>query len=294
MKLGLCLVAVAALALAAGASAFDYLPYPDSEQPVWLSNDLIRFETNLATVAPTDEAYVVAPDGSGLRPATPDEAAAPAAAPPDGATFDPGTVDGDAAGGFAVSPDGRTAVFAKLVGWWYSSGYALYAVPTDGSSEPVRLTPDPCTLSSATHSALRGKCFDGTDGPDHTVGTRYGDLIITNSGDDVIRAGDGENVIESLWGNDDIRSGSGPDEVWAGDGNDTIRTGAGSDFIVPGPGHDTVDAGKGADHIWANDGQRDVIDCGPGDDTVVADRIDVLRNCEHVLSMRIGANPTIP
>src|SRR5581483_5099566 len=228
---------------------------------------LIRFETNLATVAPTDEAYVVAPDGSGLRPATPDEAAAPAAAPPDGATFDPGTVDGDAAGGFAVSPDGRTAVFAKLVGWWYSSGYALYAVPTDGSSEPVRLTPDPCTLSSATHSALRGKCFDGTDGPDHTVGTRYGDLIITNSGDDVIRAGDG---------------------------NDTIRTGAGSDFIVPGPGHDTVDAGKGADHIWANDGQRDVIDCGPGDDTVVADRIDVLRNCEHVLSMRIGANPTIP
>jgi hypothetical protein len=32
----------------------------------------------------------------------------------------------------------------------------------------------------------------------------------------------------------------------------------------------------------ADDGQRDVIDCGPGDDRVSADRVDVTRHCEHV------------
>ena len=71
--------------------------------------------------------------------------------------------------------------------------------------------------------------------------------------------------------------------IHAGAGYDTIRSGGGSDTINPGPGRDQVFAGKGDDHIVANDDERDVIDCGPGYDTAVADRIDVLQNCEHVV-----------
>jgi Ca2+-binding RTX toxin-like protein len=70
--------------------------------------------------------------------------------------------------------------------------------------------------------------------------------------------------------------------VYAGGGNDVVRSGGGADTINPGPGRDLVLAGAGSDHIIANDGERDVIDCGPGDDGVRADSRDLVRNCEHV------------
>lgn len=43
-----------------------------------------------------------------------------------------------------------------------------------------------------------------------------------------------------------------------------------------------VRAGSGDDVLTLNDGTVDVVDCGPGGDTVVADRADVLRSCEDV------------
>lgn len=296
MRLGVAAAVIATLALAARAPAMNYIHYPDSGDPAWLSNGLIRFGSNLD--APAEyRAYVVAPDGSGLRIATAAEAAATPASPPPGEqlSFDnpfaigPMYLNGRviqrvvwAGDGAALSPDGKTVVFAEWTGWVYSEGYTLYAAPVDGSAQPVRLTPDSCTLSPSTHSSLAGRCLDGTDGPDRIVGTKGGDIIIAGSGNDVIRAGDGQNIIQAQWGDDDIRTGSGPDFIWGGDGNDTIRTGAGSDSIDPGPGNDVVYAGSGSDHIVANDGQRDVIDCGPGVDWVRADRFDVTRHCEHV------------
>jgi hypothetical protein len=61
------------------------------------------------------------------------------------------------------------------------------------------------------------------------------------------------------------------------------------------PGNDIVFAGRGPDYIYANDGQRDVIDCGPGDDRVRADKIDLLRNCEHVhITPPATPSPAIP
>jgi RTX calcium-binding nonapeptide repeat (4 copies) len=261
---------------AAGAGV-PYVNYPNSLDPVWLSNDLIRFQTNLGTHTWTYEPYVVTPDGTGLRPATPEEAAAPPA------SLTP------------TSPDRRITVVHEVVGWTYADGSTLYAVPSDGSREPVRLTPTSCTIHPQyAGGSLRGRCLDGSDGADLLVGTVGGDVIIGGSGADTIRAGDGQNVIEAQWGEDDIRAGSGPDFVDAGDGNDTIRTGAGSDHIVPGPGDDIVYAGRGPDYVYANGGHRDVIDCGPGDDRVRADKIDVLRNCEHVYTAPPAPPPAIP
>jgi uncharacterized repeat protein (TIGR01451 family) len=57
---------------------------------------------------------------------------------------------------------------------------------------------------------------------------------------------------------------------------------AGSDILIGGLGNDTIDAGKGNDTIRARDKTRDVVRCGLGTDTVTADRVDVLTNCEKV------------
>jgi Ca2+-binding RTX toxin-like protein len=65
-------------------------------------------------------------------------------------------------------------------------------------------------------------------------------------------------------------------------GADTIRAGAGNDRVNPGKGRDTVFGGAGNDNIQAVDKTRDVIDCGTGRDTVVADKVDVLKGCESV------------
>lgn len=288
--------------LAAGAQAVDYVNWPNSEQPVWLSSGQIRFQSNISAPARDLTPYVMNADGSGIRVASSAEATAPAAPAP---TFerlvfdDPyrattlAVVNADgqrtvisrdayAPGGAALSPDGSTVVFAEWVGWVYSDGSTLYSVPVDGSSQPHRLTPDSCTLGSSTRSALQGRCFDGTDGADRIVGLKGGDLIIAGSGSDEIRAGDGQNVVQAQWGDDDIRSGSGPDLIAAGPGNDVVRSGAGSDHVDLGPGRDTVFAGRGADYVFANDGERDVIDCGPGRDRAVVDAFDKVVNCEVV------------
>jgi hypothetical protein len=46
-------------------------------------------------------------------------------------------------------------------------------------------------------------------------------------------------------------------------------------------GVDTARGGKGNDQVSANDGQRDVIDCGDGRDSVEFDPgLDKVKNCE--------------
>jgi dipeptidyl aminopeptidase/acylaminoacyl peptidase len=46
---------------------------------------------------------------------------------------------------------------------------------------------------------------------------------------------------------------------------------------------DVIEAGAGNDQVHANDGHTDRVDCGPGRDTVWADRTDRLKGCEIVL-----------
>lgn len=188
----------------------------------------------------------------------------------------------DSTSGLAASPDGSELAFGSFTGWGYDRGDALYVASTQKTDYLVhRVSPDVCTVFT-TLTTMRGRCVDGTDWNDNLVGTRSGDFFVAGDGDDVIHAGDGMNVVQAQWGSDTILSGSGIDTIDAGGGNDVIRSGGGEDFIDPGPGRDVVFAGRGADHIVANDGERDVIDCGPGDDRVRADVRDVTRSCEHV------------
>jgi len=297
-------LAVCGIVIVAAARAISAPPIPDSRYPAWLDDVTIRFQSNFEWYRTPQNyqlvPYVMAADGGAVRPATNAEAQQAPASTSTGETL----VFGSSSVGWplflvdtrgrrrlleasayepaqaALSPDGNTAVFAAWIGHHNAESVVLYAVSTDGSSEPRRLTPTSCTGS--TSGPPGGACYDGTDGPDRFVGTKYRDLAITGSGDDTIRAGDGMNWIESQWGDDDIRSGSGVDSVLAGSGEDVIHSGGRRDYINLGPGHDRVFAGAGPDALVANDGQRDVIDCGSGDDRARVDRFDVTRNCEHI------------
>jgi Ca2+-binding RTX toxin-like protein len=98
----------------------------------------------------------------------------------------------------------------------------------------------------------------------HIVGTARGEYLAGGGFDDVILGGGG---------NDTIPGGAGDDRIDGGAGNDVITGGAGSDRLLGGSGSDT---------IYAADGEKDVVDCGPGQDRAVADPFDSVHDCEVV------------
>jgi Ca2+-binding RTX toxin-like protein len=80
-----------------------------------------------------------------------------------------------------------------------------------------------------------------------------------------------------------FRGTAGPDVIDGRGGNDRLFGGAGNDRLTGGGGRDVLDAGAGDDRILARDRTRDVVRCGRGRDTVIADRIDsIARDCEVV------------
>jgi Tol biopolymer transport system component len=103
-------------------------------------------------------------------------------------------------------------------------------------------------------------------------------------------------------GSDYLAGSGGSDRIYGLAGNDTLLGGNGNDYLDGGAGNDVIDGGKGIDHIYggpgsdtilAGDGTKDYIDCGTGNDRVVADPIDVLTSCESV-SFAAGTPPTTP
>jgi len=91
-------------------------------------------------------------------------------------------------------------------------------------------------------------------------------------------------------GNDQVSAIGGRAIVAGRAGNDRIRTGPYADQVTGGPGADSIDSGAGDDVIKVKDKRRDRVQCGAGDDQVVADPVDVLLGCETVRtrSARIG------
>ncbi len=115
--------------------------------------------------------------------------------------------------------------------------------------------------------------------PPHRKGRR----IIGTSRGDYLAGGGFDDVILGEKGNDTLLGGMGDDRLGGGPGNDVLIGGAGADVLVGGPGSDT---------IYAADGERDIIDCGTGNDRAVVDAVDVVKNCEVVQTVSApGANP---
>jgi Tol biopolymer transport system component len=57
----------------------------------------------------------------------------------------------------------------------------------------------------------------------------------------------------------------------------------GADDVDGRGGRDVLQGGAGNDVLRARDGQRDIVECGPGRDVAIVDRRDVVRACERVL-----------
>lgn len=127
---------------------------------------------------------------------------------------------------------------------------------------------------------------NGTNGNDVLTGTDRRDGLFGKGGDDVLRGRGAADFLDA---------DSNDANTVRGVGNDTVSGGAGADSIYGGPDNDSLSGGRGDDFI--NDGRyrddgaptrgdnsRDAIDCGPGRDTVRAERIDAVSNdCERVM-----------
>jgi len=97
-------------------------------------------------------------------------------------------------------------------------------------------------------------------------------IVGTNRGD-YLAGGGYDDVILGRGGNDTLLGGAGDDRLVGGAGNDVLIGGPGADVLLGGPGSDT---------IYAADGERDIVDCGPGRDRAVVDAVDIVKNCEVV------------
>jgi Ca2+-binding RTX toxin-like protein len=105
------------------------------------------------------------------------------------------------------------------------------------------------------------------------------------------------STIRGAGGDDDIDASDGTDDIDGGAGRDVLDGGFGDDHIVGGAGPDQIHGDTpegecgvvycklpfGNDTIEARDGEVDSIDCGVGQDRVVADASDVVAgDCETV------------
>jgi Ca2+-binding RTX toxin-like protein len=96
-------------------------------------------------------------------------------------------------------------------------------------------------------------------------------------------AGPCANVIAGTPGADKLNGTGGGDKISGKGGPDKIKGGPGDDCLRGGRGRDKLSGGKGNDTIKVRRGRTDRVNCGPGDDTVVASAADhVSHNCEKV------------
>ena len=120
---------------------------------------------------------------------------------------------------------------------------------------------------------------------DTTIGP---DTVIAGAADNLLSLGDGNDQASGGAGNDWINGSLGSDDLNGGPGDDELKGSWAGDTLTGGPGSDLIDAddslNPGDDTVRIRDGERDeVVDCGGGNDTVIADFADqVAANCENV------------
>ncbi len=155
------------------------------------------------------------------------------------------------------------------------SGNAVLSFPSGDSITLIGVAPgdlsSPAALAAIGIPLPQDGIVSGT-GSDDVIGPGYvdadGDAIDNNDAilpgevgnDDIIEAGDGNDVVQAGLGDDEVDAGAGNDVVDGGEGDDQIQGGAGNDVLSGGEGDDTLDGGAGAD----------VVDGGAGNDTITS------------------------
>ena len=86
------------------------------------------------------------------------------------------------------------------------------------------------------------------------VGTTGNDVILAGPGNNMIRGIAGDDVICGGDGDDEIIGGLGADIIFAGNGDDFVKGGSGADDIFGGPGDDELRGALGNDEIHGEEG----------------------------------------
>ncbi len=106
------------------------------------------------------------------------------------------------------------------------------------------------------------------------TGSDFGDAIVGNSGNNIIRTGLGDDVAAGGAGNDRLEGGDGDDTLFGDAGNDILSGDEGDDLLHGGDGDDTMLGGEGSDTLFGDAGNdtlfgdagNDLLDGMVGDD----------------------------
>jgi hypothetical protein len=205
----------------------------------------------------------------------------------------------------AINQSQGSVTYTPRAGFRGTDSFTFRASDGAANSEPATAR---ITVGGGADEACANPIV-GTRDDDVLNGTSAGDLILGRRGNDRIFGRGGEDCLEGEGGRDRLSGGAREDEVDGGAGDDVAEGNGGDDRIDGGRGgdrlsgdggddrldgdrgDDRIDAtggrdrvfgGNGGDRIDAEDGKRDRIDCGRGDDVVIADRRDRLERCERV------------
>lgn len=120
----------------------------------------------------------------------------------------------------------------------------------------------------------------GDNGADTLRGQNGLDSLIGNDGEDIL-VGDPESA--NAGRTDNVAGGTGDDREYGGPGDDILGNVVFNGKTINDLGNDRLFGGTGDDRFYTFDRERDVIDCGPGEDTVYKDTVDVANeSCENV------------
>ena len=162
-----------------------------------------------------------------------------------------------------------------------------------GSDAPNTLDGEGGNDTFELGNATDENTIDGGPGEDLILHPAGPDLINGGAGVDTIvyqttaaenlsvtlddQRNDGPNGAQNVHADvENLTGGPEADRFVGSDAANVIRSGQGDDEIKGGPGQDTLEGGEDDDQIFARDGERDVVDCGFGEDSATVDAIDTV------------------
>jgi len=125
-----------------------------------------------------------------------------------------------------------------------------YSGATSGVRVNLAITSQQNTGGAGRDTIMNVENITGSGFNDMLTGNALDNFILSGSGADVLRGGDGNDTLISAVADgvgDTLDGGNGNDSLMSGNGNDTLLGGAGSDILNASYGQDTLTGGAGAD-----------------------------------------------
>lgn len=140
-------------------------------------------------------------------------------------------------------------------------------------------------------SGLSNDLLDGGSGDDVLESGTGNDTLIGGDGNDVLNTEAGDNILQGGNGEDILNAGDGSDGLEGGSEDDVLNAGAGNDTLIGGSGADTLNGDEGNDFLDGDlgniQGFADVLNGGEGDDILIYDRLDILNGDAGVDTLQI-------